>query len=292
MIFMTLNKSGKVKFVEDAKKDLKSYKVVGVLNLNGLPDRLVQKAKNSSKPDTRFILGRKTLLQKIIEDHPKGKELSKQITGTSAIILSNEDPFALYSKFKKNKLKLSAKPGQVAPDDVHIQSGETTLMPGQTVTELKSAGIDVQIQKGKVVIAKDKILVKKGETITLAVAKALHTLEIYPFSAVVDPVMMADHKLIYSRVVLGIDQEQILAQMTGAFRSALAISLDRGIINSYTVVSLIEKGYRNAMAIGIEAKLPDAGIIEKVMAHAVLGAQSLNAMVKPAEAPAQPAAAT
>ena len=61
-------------------------------------------------------------------------------------------------------------------------------MPGQTVTELKAAGIDVQIQKGKVVIAKDKVLVKKGETISPGVAKALHTLEVYPFSAVVDPV--------------------------------------------------------------------------------------------------------
>ena len=160
---MVLTKSGKVKFVEDAKKELKSYKVVGVLNLNGLPDRLTQKAKNSSKPNTKFILGRKTLLEKILEGHSKGKELTKQLTGTSAIILSNEDPFELYKKFKKNAIKLSAKPGQVAPDDVHIQSGETNIMPGQTVTELKGAGIDVQIQKGKVVIAKDKVLVKKGD---------------------------------------------------------------------------------------------------------------------------------
>ncbi|MDE1865206.1 MAG: 50S ribosomal protein L10 [Candidatus Micrarchaeota archaeon] len=286
---MALTKSGKVKFVEDAKKELKSYKVVGILNLNGLPDRLTQKAKNSSKPNTRFILGRKTLLQKILEAHPKGGELVKNLTGTSAIILSNDDPFELYGRFKKNAIKLSAKPGQVAPSDVHIQSGETNIMPGQTVTELKGAGIDVQIQKGKVVIAKDKILVKKGETITLGVAKALHTLEIYPFSAVVDPVMMADNGMLYSRAVLGIDQERVLAMMTGAFRSALAISLDRNIINSYTIVNLIGKAYNNAMYLGIEAKIPDSGIIERVMANAVLGAQSLNSMVKPPEA-AAPAA--
>jgi hypothetical protein len=99
---------------------------------------------------------------------------------------------------------------------------------------------------------------------------------------------MADTKLLYSRAVLGIDQETTLAMMTGAFRSALAISLDRNIINSYTVVNLIGKAYNNAMWLGIEAKLPDSGIIEKVMAKAVLSAQSLGAMVK--EAPAEPAA--
>jgi large subunit ribosomal protein L10 len=277
---MALTKSEKIKFVEAAKKELKAYKVVGILNLNGLPDRLVQKTKNSSKPDTKFILGRKTLLHKVLESHEKGKELAKGITGTSAIILSNEDPFELYAKFKKNSIKLSAKPGQIAPNDVHIESGETNIMPGQTVTELKGAGIDVQIQKGKVVIAKDKVLVKKGEIISPMVAKALHTLEVYPFSAVVDPVMMADHKLIYSRIVLGIDRDTVIAQMTGAFRGALAISLERNIINSYTVVNLIAKAYHNAVFLGTEAKLPDSGIIEKIMANAVLGARSLSSMVK------------
>ena len=60
-------------------------------------------------------------------------------------------------------------------------------MPGQTVTELKTAGIDVQIQKGKVVIAKDKMLVKKGEQMTPKVAKALHSSKYIPFNAVVEP---------------------------------------------------------------------------------------------------------
>ena len=75
---MVLTKSGKVKFVEDAKKELKSYKVVGVLNLNGLPDRLIQKAKNSSKPNTKFILGRKTLLEKILAGPRQGQRSSRR----------------------------------------------------------------------------------------------------------------------------------------------------------------------------------------------------------------------
>ncbi len=277
---MTLSKSEKVKFVDEAKKEVKSYKVIGILNLNGLPDRLTQKAKNSSKPNTKFILGRKKLLEKILEAHDKGSQLTKELTGTSAIILSNEDPFELYQRFKKNAIKLSAKPGQVAPDDVHIQSGETTIMPGQTVTELKSAGIDVQIQKGKVVIAKDKILVKKGDVISPMVAKALHTLEIYPFSAVVDPVLMADRQMLYTRTVLGINAEVMIAQMTGAFRSALALSLERNIINRYTITNLIGKAYNNAMWLGTEANLYDSGVIERVIAKAALGAASLKGLVK------------
>ena len=45
------------------------------------------------------------------------------LTDTSAIILSNEDPFELYGKFKSNSLRLAAKPGQMSPDDVDVQCG-------------------------------------------------------------------------------------------------------------------------------------------------------------------------
>jgi large subunit ribosomal protein L10 len=275
------NKDQKKKFVENIKKELKAYKVVGIVELNGLPDRLLQSTKNSLKPNTRFIMGRKTLLSKILEAHPKGKELEKGLTGTSAIILSNEDPFALYKRFKGNVIKLSAKPGQLAPNDVEIQSGETSILPGQTVTELKSAGIDVQIQKGKVVIAKDKVLVKKGEVISPSVAKALHTLEIMPFSAVVDPLFMAEGTMLYGRNVLGLNAEVLSTMIAQAFNAALQLSIEGKIINSYTAERLVAIAYRNAIALGTEANLYDSGIIEGVIAKAVLGANSLSEMVKP-----------
>lgn len=276
-----LTKSQKIKFVEDGKKELKAYSITGIVELNGLPDRLVQLTKNRLKPSTKFIMGRKTLLIKILEAHAHGKDMVKGITGTSAIIVSNETPFELYNRFKSNIIKLSAKPGQIAPDDVPIEAGETTIMPGQTVTELKSAGIDVQIQKGKVVIAKDKILVKKGEVINASVAKALHTLEIMPFSAVVDPLLMSDGHLVYSRNVLGINQAKTLTMIADAFRNALSVSMKGGIVNSYTINTLVANAYRNAIALGTEVNLYDSGIIEKVLAKAAMGAASIGSMVKP-----------
>jgi large subunit ribosomal protein L10 len=276
-----LSKSEKIKFVESMKKELGSYKIVGVVEFNGLPDRLVQKTKNSLKPETRFVMGRKKLLQKVLEGHPNCKQLEEGLTGTSAIVLSNEDPFVLYKRFKSNKIKLAAKPGQIAPSDVHVQSGETSVMPGQAVTELKSAGIDVQIQKGKVVIAKDKVLVKKGEPISLLAAKALHTLEVYPFSAVADPLFMSDGSMLYSRAVLGIDAETTTRMMAEAFANALAVSLKGAIINRYTINTLISRAYCNAMALGTEAKLYDSGIIEGLISMAIREAGSISGMVKP-----------
>ncbi len=197
-----LTKAQKLNFVQEHRKALKSYKVVGIVQLKGVPDRLLQSAKNRLRANTKFVMGRKTLLGKILDGNENTKKLAEQLTDTSAIILSNEDPFELYGKFKSNSLRLAAKPGQIAPEDVNVVAGETGIQPGQTVTELKSAGIDVQIQKGKVVIAKDKVLVKKGDVISGSIAKALHTLDILPFRAVLEPSSLLANGMIFSRKVL------------------------------------------------------------------------------------------
>ncbi|MDE1868998.1 MAG: 50S ribosomal protein L10 [Candidatus Micrarchaeota archaeon] len=273
---MALTKDQKKKFVEEHRKELQKYSLVGIIPLSKIPDRLLQSTKFRLKPNVKFILGRKTLLTKILEGSEKTKLLTKELQDTSAIILSNEDPFELYKTFKANVIKLAAKPNQAAPVDVHIEAGETSIQPGQAVTDLKTAGIDVQIQKGKVVIAKDKIIVKKGDLITTAVSKALHTLDIKPFSAVIEPSVLFSGNMMFRKNVLGITQEQTVSDIAKAFNSALTLSIEAKILNQYTVARLITQAYNTAMYVGIEAKLYDSGIIEKLLAEAYMKAAALN----------------
>ncbi len=284
-----LNKDQKIKFVEEQKKELKKYSTIGVLPVNGIPDRLVQASRNKMRQQVKFIIAKKSLLARILEGEARTKPLAKELTGMSAIIMTNDDPFQVYKGFKANSIKLAAKPKQIAPADIEIQAGETSIQPGQAVTELKAAGIDVQIQKGKVVIAKDKTLVKKGTVITTAVSKALKTLDIMPFVASITPTVMLSGNLAFTREILEIDTEQVVGDMLKGFTYALTISLKARIVNMYTITTFIQEAYRDAMAVGIEAKIPEPGIIEKLMAAAAMQAASLNSMVKE-EAPA-PAAA-
>ena len=48
-------------------------------------------------------MGRKTLLEKILEGSANAKKLAAALAGTCAIILSNEDPFELFKEFKSNR---------------------------------------------------------------------------------------------------------------------------------------------------------------------------------------------
>ncbi|MCL4410958.1 MAG: 50S ribosomal protein L10 [Candidatus Marsarchaeota archaeon] len=273
-----LSLNDKKKFVENGAAELKKYSSVGVVNLSGVPDRLLQSSRNKMRSSTTFIIGRKKMLEKILESREDTKELAKYMSGTSAIVLSNEDPFELYGRFKENEIKLAAKPRQVAPSDIVIESGETSLQPGQAVTELKAAGIDVKIDKGKVVISKSKTIVEKGGIISQNLAKALHTLDILPFTASIVPKAIKSGKILFTDEVLGITKEGTLSDLTRAFAQAFALSSEAGIVNQYTIVPMIEKAFDEAIALGVDIKAPDSGIVELLLGEGYAGAAALNAV--------------
>ncbi len=273
-----LTKAQKKEFVLETQKELGQYKTVGIIQLAGIPDRLLQSVKNKLKGRARLVLGRKTLLTKILEGSSNAKKLAEALDGTCAIILSNEDPFELFAGFKSNMIRLAAKPKQIATGDVSVQAGETSLQPGQAVTELKQAGIDVQIQKGKVVIGKDKVVVRKGEAIAPAMAKALHTLGIAPFTAAIEPFEMISQGLLFRREILSIDASRTSASLARSFNAAVTLCLECGITNQYTIRTLISKAFSSAVAVGVKAGVYDKGITERLLADAAARALSLNSL--------------
>ena len=55
-------KEQKIKFVKERAKELKNYSLVGVIHLDGKPDRLLQSSRNKMKPEVQIITGKKSLL--------------------------------------------------------------------------------------------------------------------------------------------------------------------------------------------------------------------------------------
>lgn len=277
MIFMI--KKEKIAFVEGLSKDLKTYKSVGILPIEALPDRLVQKIRNQLKPDTKIMVARKSLLIRAMSD-PKHKELAKHINGNVALILSNKNPFEISRVVGSNRLRLIAKPNQVSPEDIRIEAGETAIAPGQAVTDLKAAGIDVKIDKGKVVISKPKVLVPKGQKISLQVAKALKMLDILPFEARAKVSAIMSENLLYDETALGMNQEVALANLARNFAEAHALSLAIGIPTPYNIREMISKAFMGSLSVGVEAKIPEGEVAEKLAALASIEARALDALVK------------
>ncbi len=273
-------KAQKVEFVEKLKKEMKNYKTIGIMPIDSVPDKLTQRAKNMLRPDTKVIVARKSLIIRALDSDPKLKKLEEHIGPNFALILSNRSPDELNEIVSSNKMKLGAKPNQVSPEDIFIESGETTIAPGQAVTDLKTAGIDVQIVKGKVIISKSKVLVPKGSKITIAVSKALKMLDIAPFEAGTRIQALMSDGILYHGLALMVNAEYLRNEIARSFAQACSIASSAGIITEYNIKESIAKAYVSAMGLGIEAKVYEPEVAEKLLAQAVLQALSINALPK------------
>ncbi|MDE1825886.1 MAG: 50S ribosomal protein L10 [Candidatus Micrarchaeota archaeon] len=270
-------KAQKVEYAKKLRAEVKKYKVVGVLPLGAIPDRLLQKIRNQIKPDAKLVIARKSLVLKALEGDERLERIKPFVEKNMALILTNKDPFELSRIISSNKLKLAAKPNQLSPEDISIESGETAIAPGQAVTDLKAAGIDVQIQKGKVVIAKSKVIVAKNAKISLAVAKALTMLDIKPFQVWASIQAVMSDNLFITGEVLNITPELVSTQMAQGFRVANTLTTDIGYVTEYNFAPLLKKGYLSALGLGLATKSYEPGIVEKLIAEAVLAAVGLSA---------------
>lgn len=273
-------KKEKIEFVKKAKAEMKNYKTIGVMPIEAIPDRLVQKIRNGIKPDGKFIIARKTLLFRILEGNEQLKKLEPYITGNVALVLTNEDPIELYKKVSSNPLKLSAKPNQISPSDINIEAGETSIAPGQAVTDLKTAGIDVKIDKGKVVISKSKVLVAKGAKITTPVSKALKMLDVMPFEARGRLSAALEGGLIYGETILGLTQEHLMNELGRNFAEANALTLAIKFVTPYNVDFFISKAANEAITLGLDAKIYEDEVVKRLLGVASLQAKGVNALVK------------
>lgn len=280
-------KAQKVEYVKKVSKELKSYKTVGVMSLESVPDTLVQRVRNKMKPEVRFLVMRRTLAMKVLESDPRLAKLAPYTTGNFAILLSNKEPGELNAIIAANKMKLIAKPNQISPEDINIEAGETSIAPGQAVTDMKTAGIDVQIQKGKVVISKSKTLVKKGEKISTAISKALKMLEVMPFEAGTKLKAVVQGDLLFNERTLAVDSKFVMGEVALNFNQANALATQIGFVTKYNADSFIRKAYLSALGLGLEAEIYEPGITDQLIARAVRQAISLNGMVKVQDPQAQ-----
>ncbi|MCL5100688.1 MAG: 50S ribosomal protein L10 [Candidatus Marsarchaeota archaeon] len=272
-------KSEKVAFVQKMTDEVKKHKTVGVMPIDAIPDRLVQKIRNELKPDTKMFVARKNLVDKILGN--SGLEnLVEQTKGNVAILVSDKDPFDLYNVISSNSIRLIAKPNQIAPQEIRIEQGETSIPPGQAVTDLKAAGIDVQIQKGKVVISKSKVVVEKGAKISTAVSKALKLLDIMPFEARGKVRVIYNNKVLFTSNALGVTPEVLASEIAKIFSQANVLTTSVGYPTVYNVNVLLSKAFNNALYLGVDRKIYEKEAVEKLLGIAALQGGSVNSLIK------------
>jgi large subunit ribosomal protein L10 len=271
---MELTKQKKIEFVENLAKEIEEMKSVGVADISSIPAKFLLKTKKELDGKVKFVYGRKKLLMKALEK-TKAKELINFLGNQPIILLSNLNALEMNSLIKSNFLKLPAKPGSIAKEDLVVNEGPTTLPAGPALSELKQAGIDAKIVEGKIYIASTKVIVKSGGVIKSNVANALQKLEIFPFEVRISPVAILSEGILFSGEALEITKEKVSKEISEKFVKAYAVSIAINYETKYNAKELVVKAVRNAVYIGIEKNLYEKGVIDKVIAKAYAQALAL-----------------
>lgn len=268
--------------VKELERFIDEKKVVGIVDIEGLPSRQMQEIRKKLRGRADIKVSKSILIKIAVENLKREdlKRLESYMEGPTGIIVSDEDPFLLYKFLKKNRSKALAKAGMTAPQDIVVPAGDTDMPAGPVLSELKMAKIDVRLSKGKIVVAKDSLVAKKGETITQQAASALAKLGITPMEIGLKINAIVEKGIVYTPDVLDIDEEKFMQDLVGAYRSALNLSVNAGYPNSTSIKVMIQTAYSRARNLAVNADILTKDTVGSILAKAISQAGALAQALK------------
>jgi large subunit ribosomal protein L10 len=267
--------------VEEIKKNAMQYKLIGLVDMYGIPAQQVQQIRRNLRGKALIKVTRNTLITHAFNEIGGDvRNLTKYISGHSAIIFTNDNPFKLYKQLEKTKTKMAAKPGEKAPEDIVIASGPTSFKPGPIVGELQQAGIPAAIEGGKVKIRETKTVVRKGGVISAKLAAILVKLDIKPMDVGLALQVAYHDGDIFEPSVLAVDETVILGQIALASRQALALSVEAAIPTKDSMDALLIKAVRDARGLAIEAAVYEKDVVDAIIGKAYREGQVIRSLVK------------
>ncbi len=257
----------KYKFVDQLVQLMDRYPVVGIVNINNIPAAQMQKMRRDLKDKAVFIVGKNRLIKLALEKSGKKniKELANYIEGQTGIIFTDLNAFKLAKLLEKTETKAPAKGGEIAPEDIIVHEGETPFKPGPMISEFQKVGLPAAVQKGKIVIRKDTVLVKKGEVISRDVAQVLTKLEIFPMTVGLDLRAAYEDEMVFSKEVLHVDTTKVYGDIVNAIQYATNLSVNAAYPTKLTMPMIIGKAARDALNLAI-----NGGIVNKFTAEHIL----------------------
>jgi large subunit ribosomal protein L10 len=262
-------KHGEVKELVDF---ITNKKVVGIVEVGGIPAPQMQKMRKNLREVGTIRSARNTLLCKALDDAEKKvkgiSSLKKSISGQSAIIATDANPFKLFAQIKATKTMAPARGGETANYDIEIKAGDTPFKPGPIVGELQKVGIPAAIQEGRVVIKSDKLIVKAGDKIPADVALMLTRLEIFPIEIRMSLHAVFEDGSIYAPDVLDINIDEFLGKIRQASLNSLSLAMETGWANKFTIKPMIMKAYLNSFKLAIERNITNKETIKILLSKA------------------------
>jgi large subunit ribosomal protein L10 len=271
--------------VEEIKKWFVDYKSIGIASLNKVRATQLQEFKKSLHGQVYMRVMKNTLMKRAIEklDNAELKKIEPFLEGSNVLLFTNINPFKLALLLEKGKVKTTAKAGDIAAMDVVIPEGSTGQPPGPIISQLNGVGLPTRIESGSVWVAKDTLVVRRGEVINERLAGVLSKLGIKAVEAGLSMRAAYDEGLIVLEDQLRIDVTATLKSLQQNQAEAFALAMGISYPTPDTIRSLLSVAHQKAAALSVSAGIVTKDTVADLIRKANAEMTSLNSAVEKAK---------
>lgn len=267
--------------VEELSEQILARPMTALVGVRGVPAAALQRMRRELRQRNRpIVVATNTAIRHALEraakKRPELAPLLNEVQDQTAVLAAEGNPFALFQEFRKTRSPTPARGGEIAPNDILVPAGTTSFKPGPIVGELQHAGFPAAIEKGKVILKKDTLIVKAGQPISREVATMLTRMDIFPLEVGLDLRAVVEGATFYPTSVLAVDLDAQRADLGRAARLALGLALEIGYATPETLPLLVTRAHRQALAVAIAGGYPTPETITPLFAQAIRAAMAVG----------------
>jgi large subunit ribosomal protein L10 len=259
------------------------YQVIALSKMNKVRATQLMTLRKKFHNDINIKIIKNKVAQRAFEK-VKGisgiEDLSKELEGQCALMFTNISPFKLNLIFGENKIFLPAKGGDIAPKDIIIPAGNTSIPPGPVLSEFKEAKVPTKIDQGSIAVTKDTVVAKSGQVISQKLASLLSKVNIKPIEAGVLVNYAISEGLQFREQDLQLDVEEYIKELQQSYSSALNLAMEVVYFAPETMSSLLSLAYQKSINVASTAGYISKDTAEIVINKAQTNAYSLSEILK------------
>lgn len=224
---------------------LEEYPNILIISVDNVGSNQMQKVRMAMRGRAVVLMGKNTMIRRIFRDNmekrPALEELLPFIVGNVGLVFCNDEIIAIRDIVEELKVPAAAKTGGIAPVDVFVPAGPTTLDPGQT-SFFQALNILTKINRGSIEIMTTVHLVKAGEKVSSSAVALMSKLDIQPFFYGIKVLNVYENGSVYAASVLDITPEIL----SGKFFSAVSVIASLGLQIGYPCMATVGHSLANA----------------------------------------------
>lgn len=264
---------------------LGSYDSVGIVDVEGIPSRQLQQMRAELHGTAELRMSRNTLIERALDRLGDGRaELGSSVSGHVGIVGTDDNPFGLFQQLEASKTPAPIGAGEVAPEDIVIEEGDTGMDPGPFVGELQTVGAAARIMQGSIKVTDDSVVAEEGEEVSADLAAVLDELGIEPKEVGLDLRAVVSDGVLFDADDLDIDLDAYEADLGTAATQGRALSVNAGYPTAQTAGSLLAKASGEAKSVGLQAEIESPEVLPDLLGRGDAQVRALAAEVDDEEA--------